>query len=86
MQSSSVPRPRPGQLIADAPQDGSPDRFAFGLSQADVEEFLELIHSECGEELSPEDAWNRASEVLALFRMLLGPLPEDQTTAGYQQA
>jgi hypothetical protein len=28
--------------------------------------------------LSPEEAWKRASEVLALFRMLLGPLPEDQ--------
>ena len=86
MPTPAIPTPRPGQLLADASQAGEPARFAFGLSQADVEEFRELIHRECGEELSPEDAWNRASEVLALFRMLLGPLPEDQTTAGYQQA
>ena len=86
MQHSSVPRPRPGQLIADEAQSGDHTRFAFGLSQADVEEFRELIHRECGEELSPEEAWKRASEVLALFRMLLGPLPEDQAVASYPQA
>ena len=85
MQSPTIPSPRPGQLLADA-QDVEPARFAFGLSQADVEEFRELIHKECGEELSPEEAWKRASEVLALFRMLLGPLPEDQTVASFPQA
>jgi hypothetical protein len=37
-------------------------------------------------ELSPEEAWKRASEVLALFRMLLGPLPEDHGVASYPQA
>ena len=86
MQSPTIPTPRPGQLLADATQDVELARFAFGLSQADVEEFRELIHKECGEELSPEEAWKRASEVLALFRMLLGPLPEDQTVASYPQA
>ena len=52
----------------------------------DVDEFRELLHRECGEQLSPEEAWKRASEVLALFRMLLGPLPEDQHAATYPQA
>ena len=85
MQSPTIPTPRPGQLLANATQDGPPARFAFGLSQADVAEFRELVHKECGEELSPEEAWKRASEVLALFRMLLGPLPEDQTDASYPQ-
>jgi hypothetical protein len=53
------------------------ERFAFGLSVTDVEEFREILRSECGEELSLSDAWSRAIEVLALCRMLLGPLPED---------
>lgn len=76
----------PGQRISHAGQDGDSARFAFGLSQADVEEFRELIDRECGEELSREEAWKRASEVLALFRMLLGPLAEDQPPASYPQA
>jgi hypothetical protein len=77
--------PVPGQLLAPAGQVGDPARFAFALSQADVEEFRELIHRECGEELSLEEAWKRASEVLVLFRMLLGPIPEDQPAATYPQ-
>ena len=86
-----MPKPLPlsrrtGQLIADMAQgDGCP-RFAFGLSHADVEEFRKLIHRECGQELSPEEAWKRASEVLTLFRMMLGPLPEDQAVGSYPQA
>jgi hypothetical protein len=76
----------PGQLNSPAGQGGDPARFAFALSQADVEEFRELIHRECGEELSREEAWKRASELLALFRMLLGPLPEDQSAVTYPQA
>jgi hypothetical protein len=77
---------RPGQLVSPAGQVADTARFAFALSQADVEEFRELIHRECGEELSPEEAWKRASEVLALFRMLLGPMPEDRATVTYPQA
>ena len=86
-----MPQPLPlsrraGQLIADVAQYSDCARFAFGLSNADVEEFRQLIHRECGQELSPEEAWKRASEVLALFRMMLGPLPEDQAGRGYPQA
>ena len=86
MQDSSTPHARSGQFIPRAAQDGNPSRFAFGLSQADVDEFRALIHKECGEELSPEEAWKRASEVLALFRMLLGPLPEDRAAVSCPQA
>lgn len=61
-------------------------RFGFGLSPADVEEFRDILESECGETLGFEDAWSRAIEVLALCRMLLGPLPDDpssvQTSSG----
>ena len=78
--------PTPGQLLASAGQDAEPALFAFALTHAAVEEFRELIHRECGEEMSPEAAWKRASEVLALFRMLLGPLPEDHSVASYPQA
>ncbi len=62
------------------------ERFALGLTRGDVDEFRELIHRECGESLSHQEAWNRATEVLALFRMLLGPLPEDQSGSTYPQA
>jgi len=85
MSSRSDPHARPGQLLREAASNREPARFAFGLSQADVEEFRELIHRDCGEELSAEEAWQRASEVLALFRMLLGPHPEDRTGATYPQ-
>lgn len=81
--TSSSPTPR-------GPLDGNrtvhQPRFGFGLTQADVDELRELIHRECGESLSPEDAWKRAAELLALFRMLLGPLPEDSGAAGFPQA
>jgi hypothetical protein len=86
MHAPAASDPVPGQRVVPAGQAGDTARFAFALSQADVEEFRELIHRECGEELSPEEAWKRASEVLALFRMLLGPLPEDQGVATYPQA
>ena len=70
----------------DANQTVHQPRFGFGLTQADVDELRELIHRECGESLGPEDAWKRATELLALFRMLLGPLPEDSSAAGFPQA
>jgi hypothetical protein len=80
--SPSLDRPN----VACSQPDGIADeRFALGLTPADVDEFRELIHRECGESLSHEEAWNRATEVLALFRMLLGPLPEDQSGSTYPQ-
>lgn len=86
MSKSASPSPdRPN--VACSRSDGiANERFALGLTRGDVDEFRELIHMECGESLSHEEAWNRATEVLALFRMLLGPLPEDQSGSTYPQA
>jgi hypothetical protein len=74
--SSSVERPN---VAWSHSGDRTREGFAFGLTQADVDEFRALIHRECGEDLNLQEAWQRATEVLALFRMLLGPLPEDQS-------
>ena len=86
-----MPTPAPASLPApnvscSHPGDAPNERFALGLTRADVDEFRALIHRECGESLSHEEAWTRATEVLALFRMLLGPLPEDQSCSTYPQA
>ncbi len=81
--SPSLDRPN----VACSQPDGiANERFALGLTRADVDEFRALIHRECDESLSHEEAWQRAAEVLALFRMLLGPLPEDQPGSTYPQA
>ncbi len=86
-----MPTPAPASLPApnvscSHPGDAPNERFALGLTRPDVDEFRALIHKECGESLSPEEAWTRATEVLALFRMLLGPLSEDQSGETYPQA
>lgn len=54
--------------------------FAFGLMPAEVERFRDIMGRECGVHLTSEEAWARAIELLALFRMMLGPLPEDAYT------
>ena len=53
-------------------------RYAFGLTEAEVRRLQDILRRE-GEVLTIEQAWNRAIELLSLFRMLLGPLPEDRT-------
>lgn len=53
--------------------------FAFGLTLSDVEEFREILRTECGEELPLAESWSRATEILGLFRMMLGPIPEDRS-------
>lgn len=73
-------------VASSGPQEVPTERFALGMTRADVDEFRALIHRECDEPLSHEEAWKRATEVLALFRMLLGPLPEDQSASTYPQA
>lgn len=47
------------------------------LTEADVREFQEVMRKECGLVLDDAEARNRAIELVALFRMLLGPIPED---------
>lgn len=86
MSISASPSPDRPNVACSRPDGIADERFALGLTRADVDEFRALIHRECGESLSPEEAWTRATEVLALFRMLLGPLPEDQSGSTYPQA
>ena len=52
-------------------------RYGFGLTSTEVERFRDIMRRECGVDLTPEAAWARAIELLALFRMMLGPIPED---------
>lgn len=49
----------------------------FVLTQADIREFRKLIEEHCGVSLTEPEAWNRATELVALYRMFLGPFPED---------
>jgi hypothetical protein len=48
------------------------------LTVADVREFQELMRSECGIGLDEAAAWNRLAELVAFYRMVLGPVPEDR--------
>lgn len=52
------------------------------LTEADVEEFRRLMREECGVELSLVEAWTRATRLVAMFRALLGPIPEDPAAPG----
>ena len=50
---------------------------ASRLTEADVQAFRRLMLEECGVELSLAEAWTRATGMIAMFRALLGPIPED---------
>ncbi len=57
---------------------GDPDGDGqFPLTLADVREFQRVVRDSCGVTLDEVEAWNRATEILALYRMLLSPIPED---------
>lgn len=49
------------------------------LNAEDIREFQALMQKERGVTLNDSEAWSRATEVVALFRMLLAPLPEDDS-------
>jgi len=40
-------------------------------------QFQRLMLEECGVDLTLEQAWARAIQMVGLYRMLLGPIPED---------
>ncbi len=62
----------------------SHDRFAFGLTDASVEELRAILREECGEELSLEQAWVRAIRLVALFRSLAGMAPKQATDTKFE--
>jgi hypothetical protein len=54
------------------------------LTPEDVREFQTLVLEETGVQLSTQEAWNRAIELIALVRMLVKPYPEDEPDEGVQ--
>ena len=48
-----------------------------GLTRVAVAEFQRLMREDCGVELTIEQAWSRATQLVTLYRMLMGPIPED---------
>jgi hypothetical protein len=46
-------------------------RYAFGLTEVEVRRFQEIVRRCCRVELTIEEAWARAIEVLALGRLLI---------------
>ena len=67
--------------MTDSPFRDRAGAYAYGLTEAAVDQFREIISREYAEDLSPEAGWARAIEVLALFRALVGPMPTDSTAA-----
>lgn len=54
---------RPGELSA--------------FTTEDVAVFRRIVREETGVDMSEAEAWNRAIELVDLFRMLIGRIPED---------
>ena len=52
-------------------------RYGFGLTEAEVRRLQDILRREGESDVTLDQAWARAIELLSLFRMLLGPLPED---------
>lgn len=50
---------------------------AYLLSYEDIREFRAIVREETGVDMSESEAWNRATELVALFRMLIDSTPED---------
>jgi hypothetical protein len=48
-----------------------------GISRDKAIEFQRLLQHDCGVEVTVEEAWGRASRLVALYRMLMEPIPED---------
>lgn len=47
------------------------------LSADDIAEFQRLLNREAGVQLHTSAAWKRATDLVSVVRMLLGPIPED---------
>lgn len=58
-------------------QTGSVPVSGYALKPEEIREFQALIAQETGVQLSTQDAWDRAIELISLVRMLVSPLPED---------
>lgn len=59
------------------PDSLSDERTPSLLTPADIREFQRLVREHCGVTLTDQEAWNRATALVALYRMMLKPIPED---------
>lgn len=59
------------------PYPNDPDPQTVVLTREDVEEFRAIVRDTCNEELSEQEAWNRAIALVALGRVLLDSMGED---------
>jgi hypothetical protein len=57
-------------------------RYGFGLTEAAVRGLQEILRREGESDITLDQAWARAIELLSLFRMMLGPSPEDPRPQG----
>ena len=53
------------------------ETMGSGLNREKALEFRQLLQEECGIDLTLEETWARATQLVALYRMLMGPIPED---------
>jgi len=53
---------------------------AYGLTQEAVDELREILWREHSVSLTNEDAWQRATELIAFARMLLDAMPNGRLT------
>lgn len=61
--------------------DRAPDserRYGLGLTELQVRRLEDILRREGDADVTLDQAWARAIELLDLFRMLLGPMPEDR--------
>lgn len=54
-----------------------PGSVPFVLTPPDIREFQQLLREHCGVVLDDAEAAVRANELVMLYRVLLGPIPED---------
>jgi len=60
------------------------NRYGFGLSEPQVRRLQEILQREGEPDVTLDQAWARAIELLSLFRMLLGPMPEDTDATEFE--
>lgn len=60
--------------MAGSPGNISPSSNPISLQAG---EFRDLLAKQCGVSLELDEAWRRASQLIALYRILMGPIPED---------
>jgi hypothetical protein len=74
----ALPGSEPEQILPPAGEHPSVTSLAAGsLAVSSTERFRRLMREECGVELTLDEAQARASQLIGLYRMLMGPIPED---------